>query len=424
MTLAHSITSGIDTGKIRDYLSLLSGSAGRLVISVAYFVAIANALSLEDFGLFATASATGIVLSRVAGFGFVSPLYRTAIVRPRLIGAFTAGFAAAFLLSLPLIAVLALAFYWLVFADGMVLAAFALVMAAEILFWRLLEVVIIVNNGLNRFAAGAFLTIFGSALRAVAAVGFVYLGNGDLLVWASLYATANAASFLLAALFFYPRRRWRWKPKAYLGRMRDAFAVSAAEVLFYLQMELDKILVLAVGGQTTAGLYAIIMRLVDLTALPIRAFNTMLIQHLMRNRGGLAQLKTRISFEALIAAISVAGLAALAVLLNVAPGILGDNIGQAAAFLALVILVPAFRNLVEYHAELLYAREQTLARAIILGVVGLLKATLLFLVLSLMQDFQDRALWLNGVFLALYLASAFATYGIAMKTPANMTPGS
>ena len=73
-------------GLLKDYLSAISGSAGRLVFSLLYFIALANALSIADFGLFATASAAGVMLSRILAFGFVSSLYRIAAVRPRLIG--------------------------------------------------------------------------------------------------------------------------------------------------------------------------------------------------------------------------------------------------------------------------------------------------------------------------------------------------
>ncbi len=415
MAFVQGTFEKIGGNKIRGFISLLSGSLGRMVISVAYFVAVANALSLEEFGLFATASATGVVLSRLAGFGFISPLYRTATVRPRLIGAYTLGYFAAFLVSLPLVLGVAMVFYWLVFSSGMGLAAFLLVMAAEIIFWRSSEAVIIVNNGLSRFATGAFLTIAGTALRAVFAVYFLYSGDGTLDSWAQMYLIANAISFVFSALFFYPKTRLRWKPRAYIGRMRDAFSVSAAEVLFYLQMELDKILVLAIGGEATAGLYAIIMRLVDLTAMPVRAFNTLLVQAMMKNRGATGGKKSKILTEFGIATVSILGLVALVILLNFAPGILGNNIAQASGFLYLVLLVPAFRNLIEYHAELLYAREQTTARAVVLALVGGLKALLLILLLSTLKDFADRALWLNAVFIALYLLSAIATYGIAMK---------
>ena len=86
---------------LKDYLSAISGSGGRLVFSLIYFIALANALSIADFGLFATASAAGVMLSRILAFGFVSSLYRIATVRPRLIGVFTAGFLLLAVLSLP-----------------------------------------------------------------------------------------------------------------------------------------------------------------------------------------------------------------------------------------------------------------------------------------------------------------------------------
>ena len=40
-----------------DYFSAISGAGGRLVFSLAYFVALANTLSVAEFGMFATASA-------------------------------------------------------------------------------------------------------------------------------------------------------------------------------------------------------------------------------------------------------------------------------------------------------------------------------------------------------------------------------
>jgi O-antigen/teichoic acid export membrane protein len=85
---------------IRAYLSMVGGSAGRLVISLVYFIAIANTLSISEFGLFATASACGIMLSRLLAFGFVSPLYRIATVKTRLLGVYTAGFLGGVVLSL------------------------------------------------------------------------------------------------------------------------------------------------------------------------------------------------------------------------------------------------------------------------------------------------------------------------------------
>ncbi len=103
--------SGNHAGMVRDYLSLFSGSAGRLVISLVYFIALANTLPTGDFGIFATASGTGVVLSRIISLGFSSPLYRISTVKPHLLGVYTAGFLVAILVSLPLFALVS----WLVY---------------------------------------------------------------------------------------------------------------------------------------------------------------------------------------------------------------------------------------------------------------------------------------------------------------------
>ena len=138
-----------DRTTIFAYLTILSGSAGRLVISLVYFLIVANTLTLGDFGLFATASSTGLILSRLLAFGFISPLYRAATVKPRLLGAYLSGFAGLSALSLPLIVAVAGAAYLLLFAERLALLPFAVIIVAEVLGWRLVEVVAIVNNGLR-----------------------------------------------------------------------------------------------------------------------------------------------------------------------------------------------------------------------------------------------------------------------------------
>ncbi|EAS49695.1 possible sugar transporter [Aurantimonas manganoxydans SI85-9A1] len=395
---------------IRDYAWLLSGSAGRLVLSLAYFVSIANGLSVGDFGLFATASATGIVLSRIGGFGFVSPLYRVATVRQRLVGTYTAGLLVAFLLSLPVVAMAAAGFYAAFFDGEMGIAAFVAVVTAEILFWRALEVVVIVNNGLGRFGRGASIVIAGSAIRAAAAVGFVLVGSGTLLEWSWVYMTANAAAALFAIVGFYPRQRLRFRPALYLARWRDSLSVAGAEIIFYLQSELDKLLVLSLGGPQMAGIYAILMRLIDLTALPIRSANTMIVQKLMKSPGWIADWKMRWGLEAIVAVVSVAGLAVLGGILHVYPTLLGRNVADAAPLVLVALFVPAFRNLIEYESELLYARGKTGLRALILAIVGLIKAGLLVVLLRAAPDTERWILGLNGLFLVLWIVSASSTY--------------
>lgn len=405
-------------GLVRDYLSAISGAAGRLVFSLAYFVLLANTLPLAEFGVFATASAAGVMLSRILGFGFISGLYRIATVKPRLLGAFTGGFLLLSLLSLPVLALATGVTYLLFFEDVVDWRIFAAIVAAEALLWRPTEAVIIVNNGLGRFGRASALTILGTAARALAALALVFAAEPTLAVWSGYYLAANGAVLMLAFAAFYPWRRLRFQPRLYWRRLPDSLYVAGAEILFYLQMDLDKLIVLSIGGPELAGIYAVISRLVDLTAIPVRTFTMMLVQKMMRAPAMLANWRLRIGIEAGILLVSTAGLGALALVLLVFPNALGSNVAQAAGLVWLALLVPGARNIVEYQAELLFARGQTLSRAVNLALLAAAKA--LFLGVALRGTATPEALiWmLNAVFAALWAVSALLTY-TALMMPAK-----
>lgn len=404
---------------LRGYFSAMSGSAGRLVFSLVYFIGLANALSLADFGLFATASAAGVMLSRFVALGFISALYRTATMRPLLIGAYTGGFLMMTALSLPVLAVAALVTYVLFFAGQVSLAVFASVIVAEALLWRPFEAAVIVNNGLGRFGRAAIMVILGTVMRAIAASLFILMPDKSLGVWALFYLAANTVSLVMAIVFFYPRQRIRLEPSLYWRRLPDSLYVAGAEILFYLQMELDKLLVLAMAGANLAGVYAIIMRLVDLTAIPIRSFTMMLVQRMMRTPGMLSGFRIKAGIEAAVFVVSTLALLALGVILHFFPTALGKNISEAAPLVVLALFVPGLRNLVEYQSELLFARGQTMIRALNLGLLAVCKAGLLAALLLWVQETSDLVLWLNAMFALLYLVSAAATY-TALKRPAKL----
>ena len=398
-----------DRATIFAYLTILSGSAGRLVISLVYFLIVANTLTLGEFGLFATASSTGLILSRLLAFGFISPLYRVATVKPRLLGAYLSGFAGLSAFSLPLITLVASAAYLLLFAERLALLPFAAIIVAEVLGWRLVEVVAIVNNGLRRFRQAALLVIIGSALRTVAALLFAGFGHASLEIWAFAYCGATMASAAVALLAFLPKARWRFVRSLYPRRMADAVFAGAADIVFYVQSELDKLLVLGLAGERTAGLYAIALRVIDLTAMPVRSFNQMLVQKIMQERG-VGGFRRLAAYEAGIALVSVAGLVAVIIALKPFPHLLGRNVSEAAYLFAPMLLVPAFRNLVEYHAELLYARERTGSRIALLCLLTAIKAGLISVVMTRFPEAGSWAASMNLVFGVVYLASAGFTY--------------
>jgi O-antigen/teichoic acid export membrane protein len=404
---------------LRDYLAAISGSGGRLVFSLVYFIFLANTLSIGDFGVFATASAAGVMLSRILAFGFISTLYRVATVKPRLIGTFTAGFLVLSAVSLPVLALASWIVHALFFGETLAIHVFAIVIVAEALLWRPVELVIIVNNGLGRFGKGSLLAIIGTAARAAAAVLFTLQANASLAEWSLYYLGANAVVAAIAFTSFYPRQRLRFEPQLYWRRLADSLYVAGAEILFYLQMEFDKFVVLLIGGAELAGIYAVIMRLVDLTAIPIRTFTMMLVQRMMRTPAMLSSLKLRAGIELGIFGVSTAALCFLALVLYFFPNALGRNIAGVAGLIILALTIPGTRNLVEYQAELLFARGQTLLRAINLAVLAVAKAALLAGALAAAGADAAALIWsLNAVFAVLYLISAALTYS-ELRLPAK-----
>ena len=157
------------------------------------------------------------MLSRILAFGFISTLYRVATVKPRLIGTFTAGFLVLSALSLPVLALASWMVHWLFFGETLAMHVFAIVVVAEALLWRPVELAIIVNNGLGRFGKGSLLAIIGTAARAAAAVLFTLQGSPSLAEWSLYYRGANAAVAAIAFTSFYPRQRLAVRAAALLA---------------------------------------------------------------------------------------------------------------------------------------------------------------------------------------------------------------
>jgi O-antigen/teichoic acid export membrane protein len=400
-----------DRKSILDYLTITSGVLGRLVISLVYFLIVANTLGIGDFGVFAAAAAVGLILSRLLAFGFISPVYRVATVKPRLLGVYLGGLGALGLLSLPPIAAAAWLMHAAFFADRVALPVFLLIVAAEVLGARVMEFSAIALNGLSRFGKAARLVILASALRTLAAVAFYLLGSRSLEAWAWFNLSAALAGAGLGLVVFMPKARLRFRLSLYPRRLRDAVVTAASELAFYAQAELDKVLVLALAGERAAGIYAIALRLIDLTAIPVRSFNQMLVQRTMRAQGEGASIRKRALVEGGVAIVSTLGMLAFIVLLWPDPAFLGSNIARAAPVLAPMLLIPAFRNLTELHGELLYAREMVATRLGLLCALTALKLGLMALLISGKPEIMDWALPLTVVFALAYALSAAVTYG-------------
>lgn len=407
---------------LRDYMTILSGSALRLVIALAYFLVAANTLSLADFGRFATASAAGLIIARIGAFGFISAVFRTGSVKPRILGAYMGGFLALFVLSLPVMALVAWLAHLALFQGDIAFAAFALIIVGEAFGWRLVEFVSTANNGIGAYGRAASVVLVGTLIRVVVAVAYWLSGETSLLVWALSYALANVAAAGVALVVFRPRNRLRLKFPLYARWIQESLASMAADMVFYVQSELDKIVILTMAGPQAAGLYAIAMRLIDLTATPIRSFNQIMMQKIMRQRAMVTGFMRLAGLELGVAIVSLAGFGAIMALLWLYPYALGRNVAMAAPVLGIMVLVPMFRNLVEYQAELLYARQRTLLRAGLLALLACLKAAGLMLAINASTSTEGWLVWTNAVFAVLYLVSTLVCYtALRAQSPPSAT---
>jgi O-antigen/teichoic acid export membrane protein len=414
MSLAATAEGFFHRGFLRtveNYLKLMAGTSARLGLQAVYFFILANTLSLADMGIFAGASAAGLMIASFSGFGFGSYAFRAAAGRPRLLGQYLGLFFGGLALTTPLGLIAALPFYFLLFEGTLPLPAFAGILLVEIVLWRAVEVLAAVQNGLGRFTAGALAITLASAVRAGGAVAFLLSGGGDVGQWTLWYVAANCLALSLALLAFYPPVKTRWSLRLFRARFRDGLMFTLSYFALNAQGQIDKLIVLSLTDARFAGIYAISTRLLEFTALPFRSFYTLYTRKLFAEGKRIKNALARtLKVEGAILGLSTLAILALDGLLWFWPTLLGANVAVAAHLFMLMLMVPAFRNLIEFHGELFFVHGRMSARAAV--AIGLVTLNMLLLaaLLSLTGDLTAIAIGLNAIYGLLYLLSGLALY--------------
>jgi O-antigen/teichoic acid export membrane protein len=399
-----------------NYLQVFAGTGVRLGLQAVYFFILANTLSLHDMGAFASTSATGIMIGCFSGFGFSSFAFRAAAGKRSSLGGYLAVFYVSWLISLPLCLAAALPVFYLLFTTSLSLAAFVAIILVEAGTWRIVEMVHQVNNGLGRYAQASLVISLGTALRTAGAVAFVASGRHDVETWSAIYIAFNLAAMAVAIAIYQPRVRLRWRTKLFLGRIRDALLYSISYCAFISQNEIDKLVMLSLADQRTVGIYAISSRIIDFTSVPIRTFYVLYSRKLIRENRRRNQVGRSLSVEMLIALVSTLAFAALLVTLSIWPNLLGHNVASATQLFGVLLAVPAFKNLLEYHAELFFAYQAMTMRAVLATSLVALKAAALALLLVYFDGIAQWGVWLNAVYIGIYALSALVVYRFVFRT--------
>ena len=323
---------GASRRAILNYATLFAGSGGRLALQMIYFLALANTLSLRDMGVFASTSAAGMLIGSFSGFGFQAFLMRSGAARPSSLGGYFGAYYVCFAASTPIAFAVAFALYIALFRDSISPAAYFAVIATEVVAWRLIEMLNQVNNGLGQFAAATQVLVLASAARAAAAALFMIAGGGSAELWALYYVVGNSLALLLLAAWRHPRVRLQWRPSLIRARFLDGLFYAFSYFAFLAQNEVDKLVVLWFAGAETAGLYAIFIRVADLSAAPLRPLILLFSRELMKAGAVTARVvRDIVRVEGVIAVVSTAVLAGILALLHVWPHALGRNVGDAPA---------------------------------------------------------------------------------------------
>ena len=397
-------------GTIAGYLQLMAGTFARLALQALYFFALVNALTLDQMGSFAAISATGLIVGAFSGLGFASFAFRAAAGRQRLLGRYLGTFYASLAVTLPLSLVAVTPVYLLLFRDALPFWGFAAIVVIESVVWRLVQVLQQINNGRGHYGRGAQLIALAMAARAAGAVGFALTGGGSLTHWATFYFIANLAALALVIALFHPKVTLRVNRRLFVKRFKDGMMYCTSYFAFSVQNQLDKLIVLSLADARLAGIYAIATRLLDFTAVPFRVFYVMFTRKLIREGRPGRILGRGLMVEAIIGVLTTAGFGMLIGVLALWPHLLGTNVAQATPFFAMMLLVPAFKCLIEFHGELFYVSQRMTPRAMLALVLVALNTGVLALLTRAHLPLGTFGLWLNVLYAALYLLSALSVY--------------
>ncbi|HYF53291.1 MAG TPA: hypothetical protein VEA41_03435 [Salinarimonas sp.] len=412
-----SVNSAIDA-----YLRVLTGSVGRVVLQAVYFYVLVNALSIADYGVFATVLAVGLIMASGGAFGFSGPLFRAATMKRRLLGYYLGGLYVYALASLPGTILLAVAVHALVLAPYVSLAALLALVVSEVFLWRVIDAVDTVNMGSGRYATGAIASLVGSAARTAAAVAFMAWGDRSLDQWALYYLAGNAVAAALCLALLQPRVRLRWSWTLFRARLPQAYSYGVVNLLQTVHLEADKLLILLLTDQKTVGIYALSMRIIDLAAVPVRSFYPIYVQMLMRRRSLRESLSINLRTEAGIAFTMWAAFEVVILILAYRPNILGPNVAAAYPwFAALAVLAPA-RALMNYHRELFVAANRVSEFIGIVLILLVVRVPLLALLVATTSDMDRWILPLDALAVVMYAVSAAMTWRLIFGWPARRVP--
>jgi O-antigen/teichoic acid export membrane protein len=360
----------------RNTFWMLGGQGVRLLLQAVYFILIARALGAQQYGAFVGAVSLVALIAPFsswgAGFILIKEVARNRSTFCQYWGAALGVTVLAGFILLCLVLIVSHA----IWGNSVPLKALLLVGISDVIAIRILELAVQAFTAVEALRKCAEINIVLSATRTLAATCLFFgVRSPTAASWASLYLLGAAAAtvYAVAAVTLALGR-----PSLGLRLSRAElhegfyFAVSQASATVY--NDIDKTMLVRLGGLAATGIYGAAYRIVDVSFAPLSALVSAAAARFFRHGTSGIAGSTRFARKLLPYSAGYGLLAAASLFLgsSVLPAILGT--GFAATALALRWLSPlVFLRSIHYFLadSLSTAGHQRRRASVQLGIVGL-----------------------------------------------------
>jgi len=364
----------------RNTLWFLGGNGVRLLVQAAYFVVIARALGVAQYGAFIGAVALMALVAPFSSWGAGFILIKN-VVRDR--GKFAHYWGVAFCITIAAGTALVLivtAVSRIIWGKSLPATVLLFVGISDVILLRILELAAQAFTAIELLRRNSELYIVLSILRAVTALGFtVLVPTHTAASWALLYMlSALVASVYSVIVIVRSFGLPRWGLRLSYSEFKEGFYYAVAQVSQTIYNDIDKTMLVRFGGLDATGIYGAAYRIVDASFAPVSALVHAAFPRFFRH--GEQGVSGSLRFARMLIACSAAyGFGATVFLYAVAPilpFVLGRDFESATVALRWLSLLVLIRSIHYFLADSLTGAGLQALRTVIQLVVVVINVLL------------------------------------------------
>jgi O-antigen/teichoic acid export membrane protein len=348
------------------------GQGSRVALGASYFVVVARALHPDGLGAFAGAVALVALASPFASLGAGNLMIKHVARDPRHFQRYWGGALSTTIISGLALGIVILACARLVLPPTISFQLIVCVMAADLLFSRILDINGQAYQAHERLARTAQFPLLISVSRLIAAGLFLAIGDPTPSRWALWYLGSSALSAAISVAVTW----WELgRPERVIGyplkELREGmyFATSLSAQNIY--NDIDKSMLARLSTLEATGIYSAAYRLIDVAFVPVRSLLAALYPRFFQRGARGARESLAVSRRLLPYAGGYAAVAGMVLYLLAPqlPRLLGADYRASIGAVRLLALLPLLKTIHYFAADALtgagYQGRRTLVQVII-----------------------------------------------------------